>query len=148
VWGQRLRMRGRGELPTTNANDRRNIAVSFLVRRLPELPDGIRLAQLEAAVLRDFEPCCREQKGVGANYCKVYGAWHRYKDFIRFAMKLQTSGYVVIKTGVVIANRKTVTPDSLIYRGRNASHCIPKRGVVARYLERYDINPLDLLASL
>jgi hypothetical protein len=133
-------------LPVLNANGRRNVAMGFLIRRLPEPPDGIRLSTLEAAVLRDFEPCCHESYSHGL--AKSLTAWHRYKDFQHFAMKLQTSGYVVIKNGDETASRKTVTPDSLVYRGRNATHCIPKSGAVARYLDRYDINPLDLLASI
>ena len=133
-------------LPILNATGRRNVAVGFLIRRLPELPDGVELSKLEAAVLRDSESCCRDSSSRGL--AKNLTAWHRHKDFIHFAMKLQTSGYLVIKSSGAIANRKTVTPESLVYRGRNASHCLPKKGPVALYLERYDINPLDLLASI
>ena len=100
------------------------------------------MSRLEAAVACDFEPCGRD------TYKCKFADWHRFKDFQHFVMKLQTSGYVVVTTDGVIANRKTVRPDSLVSRGRNARHCLPKKGVVFNFLEHYKINLLDQLASL
>jgi hypothetical protein len=133
------------ELPTTNANDRRNIATGFVLRRIP---DGhpITVAKLEALVRSDFEPCGREHR----IFLGTLKEWYRYQSFCSFMGKLNTKGYIALESnGKKLSSMKAINDRTMVSRGRNYGHYAnDPKGIVAVYLKTFEIPLLDRLASL
>jgi hypothetical protein len=134
------------ELPLAQSpNDRRNIAVGFVLRRIPET-GSITAGILEVSVKRDFEPCEKSQPFLRGRFKE----WYRYQHFNALLSKLYSKGYVVLKNaGKKISNKKSINHLTTVSRGRNYSHYInDSESLVAIYLKAFPIPVLDELASL
>lgn len=133
-------------LPPTNANDRRNIAIGFVLRRIPET-GSIRVHQLEDCARRDFEPLGEQDAYVGT---RVLRAWYRYQNFSALMGKLANKGYIILENdGRRVTKRKDVLSKTAVSRGRNYGHYMnDPRDVISTFLKAYPIPVLDELANL
>ena len=128
-----------------NANDRRNIAAGFVLRRIPET--GFIYADvLEACAKRDFEPCGREE----SYHTSRLKDWYHYQNFYSLLSKLNTKGYIVLENDHKrLSNRKHIHAKTMVFRGRNYPHYAKgSNSLVEAYLKAYPIPILDELASL
>lgn len=128
-----------------NENDRRNIAIGFVLRRIPET-GFVTVQQLEAGVLRDFDPCAKDRR----LYLSRFKDWYHYQSFYSFLSKLNTKGYVYLENkNKKISNRKHVSQLTMVFRGRNYNHYTNDPGkLVTEFLKAYPISVLDELAQL
>lgn len=128
-----------------NENDRRNIAIGFVLRRIPE-SGWVTVAALEDGAIRDFAPCGEDRRF----YLSRLKDWYHYQNFFSLMHKLYTKGYVRLENAnKKISNRKHVSALTMVSRGRNYPHYMNDPGrLVAEFLKAYPIPILDELAQL